>query len=130
MLCCRYFKLQTWFDVDFLDFYIERILSFFGLATVLATFSKNWAVFIQSSDHTEHWLAYFATVVSYGRKFLTFVKRVCPSKLFKAVNYCNILSLCIYHTVIKFHPSLMFVVKAEACLRGASSEKPDLVCKY
>ncbi len=67
MVCCRYFRLQKWFDVDF---YIERILTFFGLATVLATFSKNWAVFIQSSDHTEHCLAYFATVVSYGRNFL------------------------------------------------------------
>jgi hypothetical protein len=29
----------------------EDILAFFGLATVLATFSKVWATFSQSSGH-------------------------------------------------------------------------------
>jgi hypothetical protein len=32
----------------------EYILAFFGLATVLATLSKIWANFSQSSGHPEH----------------------------------------------------------------------------
>jgi hypothetical protein len=55
--------------------YWTLTFAIFGLATDLANFSKNWAVLFQSSDHTEHWLAYFATVVSYGRKFYDICKK-------------------------------------------------------
>jgi hypothetical protein len=41
MVCCRYFKVQKWFDVDVLGFQIKlvvHILAFWGLETVWATF--------------------------------------------------------------------------------------------
>ncbi len=41
-------KFQEQFDVDVLDFQIEfdgRYLAFFGLATIWATFLRNWALF-------------------------------------------------------------------------------------
>ncbi len=41
-------RVQNWSDVDPLDFQIELnegILALFGLATVLAYISKNWAIF-------------------------------------------------------------------------------------
>jgi hypothetical protein len=41
MICLRSFMLS----------FEEDILAFLGLATVLATFSKIWAIFFQTSGH-------------------------------------------------------------------------------
>ncbi len=54
MVCCRYFKSLDGVDVDVLDFKLsfdEGILALFRLATVLASISKIWANFSQSSGH-------------------------------------------------------------------------------
>jgi hypothetical protein len=48
MVCCGYSKSLEGFYVDVWTFKLnmaEDILAFFDLATVLATFSKIWAIF-------------------------------------------------------------------------------------
>jgi hypothetical protein len=48
------FRFQKWFDIGILAFQIQlrcKYFGLFGLETVFATFSINWASF-QSSGHT------------------------------------------------------------------------------
>jgi hypothetical protein len=54
MVCCRYFKGLTRMFWTFKLSFDEVVLVFLKLATVLATFSKIWLIFSQSSGQTEN----------------------------------------------------------------------------
>ncbi len=58
MVCCKYLKRSEGLNIDFYTFKLsidEDILKIFNLATVLATFSKIWVIFPQSSGHPAYW---------------------------------------------------------------------------